>query len=221
LRRWEGGRAAAAAGERRLAGMEGYMSKKGKRIGSRVKRYMKLEGTTLSNHHSPEAPATWQVSIKDATVTANPKRKKLTIEMYNAKMELYCDSKSECEQWMECLAAARKALKKEEEDKENSAAAAQSEAKKAAALAAVSAGPAPAESDKKGTRDERALTALSKSFKVVKPVVRTVESADSSDDEFADDADLSAEHQPRNGPRIYEETPNSMIFKQFAFQGAK
>lgn len=198
--------------------MEGYLSKKGKRIGSRVKRYMKLEGTTLSNHHSPDVPATWQVSIKDATVTANPRRKKLIIELYQAKMELYCDTRQECEKWVECLGQARKLLReKEEGDKENTGAAANDAAD--GDKAATDAAQVEDASAKEETSNLRTVNNLSKSFKVVKPEVRQMISDDAeSDDGFdPDDADDADEHQPKNGPRIYEETPNSMIFKQFAF----
>lgn len=195
--------------------MEGYLSKKGKRIGSRVKRYMKLEGTTLSNHHSPDVPATWQVSIKDATVTANPRRKKLIIELYQAKMELYCDTRRECEQWVECLGQARKLLnEKEDGDKENEGAAANDAADREEAEAARPDESAAAEASK-----NNAVNNLSKSFKVVKPAVRQVSSDGGESDEGFDEDE--AEHQPRNGPRIYEETPNSMIFKQFAFNPGK
>lgn len=200
-----------------MGNMEGQLTKKGRRIGSRVKRYMKLEGTTLSNHHGKDEPATWQVSIKDATVTANPKRKKLIIELYNAKMELYCDTKQECEQWVTSLSHARQLLKeKEEADKENAGGAANAAADAAAAKGAEKSVSADSEEGK-----PRTVNALSKSFKVVKPAVRQVESGGSSDEGFVDEGDDGEEHQPRNGPRIYEETPNSMIFKQFAFQAPK
>eukprot|EP00173_Palmaria_palmata_P001414 Plantae.Rhodophyta-Palmaria_palmata.ctg17846.p1 GENE.Plantae.Rhodophyta-Palmaria_palmata.ctg17846~~Plantae.Rhodophyta-Palmaria_palmata.ctg17846.p1 ORF type:complete len:206 (-),score=38.43 Plantae.Rhodophyta-Palmaria_palmata.ctg17846:211-828(-) len=202
--------------------MEGYLSKKGKRIGSRVKRYMKLEGTTLSNHHSPDVPATWQVSIKDATVTANPRRKKLIIELYQAKMELYCDTRQECEKWVECLGQARKLLKETESegDKENAGAAANAalEREQAASVAARIEEEALAEAERS---KPRTVNNLSKSFKVVKPAVRVQSSDGESDEGFEEDEDDDDAHQPRNGPRIYEETPNSMIFRQFAFNPGK
>lgn len=198
--------------------MEGYLSKKGKRIGSRVKRYMKLEGTTLSNHHSPDVPATWQVSIKDATVTANPRRKKLIIELYQAKMELYCDTRQECEKWVECLGQARKLLKeKEDGDKENKGAAANNATDLGEAQAAAA---QPDEDSSAEASKSRTVNNLSKSFKVVKPAVRQV-SSDGGDSDEGFDEDDDDEHQPKNGPRIYEETPNSMIFKQFAFNPGK
>lgn len=195
-----------------MATMEGYLSKKGKWIGSRVKRYMKLDGTILSNHHSPDSPSTWQVSIKDATVTCTPKRKKLVIELYNAKMELYCDTKGEAEDWMKAFATARKSLKDEEEGKENVADAAANVQK---------------ENEPSATGDASVVptNTLSMSFKVVKPSPRKAESDEESDGDLVDPddnpADSEDDHQPRNGPRIYEETPNSMIFKQFAFNPPK
>lgn len=207
--------------------MEGFLSKKGKRMGSRVKRYMKLDGSTLSNHHSPDGPATWQVSIKDATVSANPKRKKLNLELYNANMELYCDTRAECENWVVALDTARKALlsKSKEDDKENST----------VGEGNGRGGPGgPSDTNLKvdttdtvpmvdGKKKElpKAMDQLNKSFKVVRPPVRAVQSINtdsesSDDDDFVDDNE--DEHQPRNGPRIEEETPNSMIFKQFNFK---
>lgn len=190
------------------------MSKKGKWIGSRVKRYMKLDGTILSNHHSPEASATWQVSIKDASFSSSPKRKKLVIELYDARMELYCDTKAEVENWMEAFAQARKSLQNREEGKENLDTSANSKA---------------LQDDLNNDADDRTIPidALSMSFKVIKPVVRKFDSEENeSDDDGAYDPDDNPkddenDHQPLNGPRIYEETPNSMIFKQFAFNPPK
>lgn len=199
--------------------MEGYLSKKGKWIGSRVKRYMKLEGTILSNHHSPDSAATWQVSIKDASVTCSPKRKKLVIELYNAKMELYCETKAEAESWLEAFTAARRSLKNKDDGKENIS----KDLANAQALQNDLAASGAQSMDEK----QKPNDALSMSFKVVKPAVRK---ADSDDDESDDDAEYDPqdepdgtedEHQPRNGPRIYEETPNSMLFKQFAFTPKK
>lgn len=212
-----------------MAHMEGFLSKKGKRMGSRVKRYMKLDGYTLSNHHSPDEPATWQVSIKDASVSANPKRKKLNIELYNAKMELYCDTKKECEDWIEALAKARKEMmaRSQEDDKENATAPTGNTQPGPPVKAERKERPAPAArlGKPEATSGDlpKAMDQLNKSFKVVRPPIRVVESIDtdsesSDDDEFPGD-NTDEEHQPKNGPRIEEETPNSMIFKQFNFKG--
>jgi hypothetical protein len=220
--------------------MEGFLSKKGKRIGSRVKRYMKLEGQTLSNHHAPGEPSTWQVSIKDATVSSNSKRKKLVLELYNAKMELYTDTVKECEQWVVALGLARKA------------------SAGSAALMPISGSPAAVrdtaqnlppvisshdEGDvvvvglggllvDRGSKDQsfdpgaakksKVHEQLSKSFKVIQPAIRMIESADSSDadDNFeggpASGDDLTGKENkdnstPPKGNHIYEETPNSMV----------
>jgi PH domain len=243
--------------------IEGYLSKKGKRIGSRVKRYMKLEGHVLSNHHSPEDPPTWQISVQDATITAFPRKKKFVLELYNAKMELFCDSKEDCDRWLVAISSAKGIPHKSDgasndhEDKENKGVIGQS----LSGAPQASNGPSN-RADNKTAVDEdptgkkKALDNLSKSFKVVKPppksndqvagesrpldavdgktykTVRTgrkstldIEEARSMDsevdDEFAADANVEEEeaHQPKNGKgRIYDDTPNSLIFKQFAFK---
>lgn len=194
------------------------MSKKGKRMGSRVKRYMRLDGTTLSNHHSPEDPPTWQVSIKDASVTANPRKRKLILELYNAKMELFTDTKEECEQWVIAIQQARKKIANSKTDPG-------SEPDKENLLRVANSGHTPhdesGEGSEKASEKAKVMDTLSKSFKVVKPVVRQVSSSSESESEEEEEDDDEDEQgpQPKNGlGRIYEETPNSMIFKQFNFK---
>jgi hypothetical protein len=212
--------------------MEGYLSKKGKRMGSRVKRYMKLDGETLSNHHSPEEPSTWQVSIKDATVTSNPRRKKLVLDLYNTKMELYTDTQRECEQWVVALTKSRKAAMGSSStlsptspvavaDTARSMRDGTEEDTTSGAKKGVDAGAELAPMDKKRVHDQ-----LNKSFKVVKPAVRVVESESDSDGEYDDGSgassggsasgdnakgDEKASRQPSRKNRVYEETPNSMV----------
>jgi hypothetical protein len=226
---------------------------------------MKLEGHVLSNHHAPDDPPTWQISVKDATVTANPRKRRFVLELYNAKMELICDSKEECDRWVAAISSGKETSHKGDgggagdyDNKENKAATSQSPA---TVLPSIIGQPNRNEpklaTDEDPTGKKKALDNLSKSFKVVKPppkpsetnsadikssepleskalkvvkpirrsgkdIADDVGSIDSEmDEEFAADANVEEEdaHQPKNGKgRIYDDTPNSMIFKQFAFK---
>lgn len=83
--------------------MEGYVTKRGKRSGSRVRRYMCLTNTQLSNHHVKDAPPTWAIDISEAIITCNSRRKRITIEIHNERLDIYLDSPKECDSWYEAL----------------------------------------------------------------------------------------------------------------------
>lgn len=193
--------------------MEGYLGKKGKRMGSRVKRYMRLDGAVLSNHHSAGAPPSWRVNVKDASISSNPKRHKVVIELYNNKLELYTDSTRECTQWYEALRNAKKKahLSARGEDKENG------EARDGNIVNAdifdLSKTMSGAVEDREGVA-VKARAELGKNFKVVKPPSRYTQSADSSD---GSDEAYEGEGRLVVQGQVYEETPASMIFKQFTF----
>lgn len=188
--------------------MEGYLGKKGKRMGSRVKRYMRLDGAVLSNHHAAGAPPSWRVNVKDATISYNPKRHKVVIELYNNKLELYADSTRECSQWYEALRNAKKnatlaAGDGNEEDGDGNE-----------NIDNINMSRTMSESvtDREDAA-RKARAQLGKNFKVVKPASRYTRSSHSSgsDDAYEGEGPLVVQGQ------VYEETPASMIFKQFTF----
>lgn len=189
--------------------MEGYLGKKGKRMGSRVKRYMRLDGAVLSNHHAAGAPPSWRVNVKEATISHNPKRHKVVIELYNNKLELYADSGRECSQWYEALRNAKKNAAAGGNNEEG-VADGNSENVNINMSRSVS-----ESADDKEDAATKAREQLGKNFKVVKPVSRCAQSTDSSgsDEAYEGEGPLVVQGQ------VYEETPASMIFKQFTFPG--
>ncbi|CDF40160.1 unnamed protein product [Chondrus crispus] len=191
--------------------MEGYLGKKGKRMGSRVKRYMRLDGAILSNHHAAGAPPSWRVNVKDAVIGHHAKRHKVTIELYNNKLELYAESARESSQWFDALRNAKKKAASRD-------AAPSNDSMPAASVdlpADIDASRSRSQADPVEDRQDRPANArahLSNNFKVVKPASRNVSSTDSSgSDEAYEGGPLVVQGQ------VYEETPASMIFKQFTF----
>lgn len=83
------------------------MTKKGKRSGSRVRRYMRLEGSTLSNHHTADGAPTWSVSVRDALITVNARRCRITIELHQHQLHLFVDTPAEADAWYEALTDAK------------------------------------------------------------------------------------------------------------------
>lgn len=193
--------------------MEGYLGKKGKRMGSRVKRYMRLDGAILSNHHAAGAPPSWRVNIKDAEIGHNPKRHKVVIDLYNNKLELFAETSRECLQWYEALRNAKKNAALHEGPGGGSGARDVLHAGSLEKSDHMSVSRTMSESvDDRDDSKNRARAQIGKNFKVVKPPSRNVSSAESSgSDEAYEGAALVVQGQ------VYEETPASMIFKQFTF----
>lgn len=212
--------------------MEGYLNKRGKRIGSRVRRYMRLEGCYLSNHHAKNLPPTWRVSIKTATITCLLKKHRLTLELYNTRLELFAESPNECQQWYDALTNAKTLAslddiksssfvrKKRIQQEDNHQLRNEQKNKENNNVTQVDSGVSEA-------RATHRLTDLSLNFKVVKPENTSACHSDGSDDQllqqlqqpqhhqtlfFPSSMDLHADHSG-----VYEETPASMIFKQFNF----
>lgn len=184
--------------------MQGYVTKRGKRIGSRVKRYMRLYGPILSNHHTDKDDPTWTVNISDAIITCSTKKNRVTIELFRNKLEIFTDTPEECETWYEALM----------------------NEKCKASLGLI----------RSPTGDNSGVTKLnnvkivgmasnelalkrnefSRGFKVIgdEGVENVVKKQSSSLDDSDDDALPPGDTLIVNG-QPYEETPASMIFKQF------
>ena len=103
--------------------MEGYIFKRGKRMGTKVRRYMRLNGIMLSNHHRPVDESTWTLDVRLATVTANVRRHRLTLLVRGERLDLFTETAQECDEWYEALSNAKsKALLEEKENESVSAA---------------------------------------------------------------------------------------------------
>lgn len=85
------------------------MNKRGKRSGSRVRRYMRLKDTQLSNHHVKDGEPTWSIDISEASVTCNARRKRIVIEIHHERLDLFLESSRDCDLWYEALSNAKPA----------------------------------------------------------------------------------------------------------------
>eukprot|EP00177_Eucheuma_denticulatum_P001628 GFKZ01002926.1.p2 GENE.GFKZ01002926.1~~GFKZ01002926.1.p2 ORF type:complete len:201 (+),score=32.36 GFKZ01002926.1:1443-2045(+) len=189
--------------------MEGYLGKKGKRMGSRVKRYMRLQGAVLSNHQDAGSIPSWRVNLKDAIISCNAKRCKIVIELFSNRLALYADTSRECLEWYDALRTAKRRanLTEAADEKENK----DGNIVDAEQFASVT-------SDSLEKKEDKMRVDLGKNFKVVKPASRCAPSTDSSDGSEEGQDDRGVTQSPSLVPgQVYEETPASMIFKQFVF----
>lgn len=194
------------------------LAKKGRRYGSRVRRYMRLKGSVLSNHRAKDEPATWSVSLQEATVSGNPRKKKIVLELYDIALELYTETRDDCSKWLEALGAACRGqvvetLKQTDSDKLNSS--------RPGSHRQVTIAQEHNTSQEQSKAKDRLISALNRSFKVVKPQTTVADEDEDDDNEAYEGAFPDAEQrgpQPQNAAgAIYEESPTSIIFKQFKF----
>lgn len=187
--------------------MEGYVTKRGKRIGSRVKRYMRLYGPILSNHHTEKDDPTWTVNISDAIITCNSKKNRVTIELFRNKLEIFMHTPEESEAWYEALmnekCKASLGLIRSPTSENNPSLAKMDNVKIV--------GMASNELALKRNEFSRGFKAIGTDDATEDNVVKKLSS---SNDESDDDALPPGETLIVNG-HAYEETPASMIFKQF------
>lgn len=201
--------------------MEGWLAKKGRRYGSRVRRYMRLKGSVLSNHRAKDEPATWSVSLQDAKVSSNMKKKKLVLELYDIGLELYADSRDECSRWFDAL---KSACHHKVADTPRLAGPKSPLALKTPVDRQVKLG-----NNHQGDREtvedkEKLIAALNRSFKVVSPKAPALlDDAEDAQYEQMPRAEEENGAQPHTSPAgaIYEESPTSIIFKQFKFPKKK
>lgn len=184
-------------------------------MGSRVKRYMRLDAAFLSNHHTPNEPPTWRVNIKDAHISCNTKKNRITIDLYGNKLELYADTSHDCDLWYDALTASKAKANlsnpssSHANGKENNQPSNQTHDPRLINMQSCDM------PDPENNRSSKRASDLGKNFKVVKPQPSNnnvlAQSSAASDDPYDGQQPLAVNGQ------VYEETPASMIFKQFNF----
>jgi serine/threonine protein kinase len=87
-----------------VVNMEGWLNKEGKKLfWSKHKRFVKLHECMLTNHHSPDAPATWEVDITKCPIRCNKEQQELSISLPNRKISFFTETQDEFEAWSAAL----------------------------------------------------------------------------------------------------------------------
>lgn len=85
---------------------EGWVVKEGQRLKQKKPRYLKLKGTTLSNHKTPESTASWSVSVVDSTVGPGTRTREIVVQLKEKLVSFYADTDEEYEKWICALKSA-------------------------------------------------------------------------------------------------------------------
>lgn len=84
--------------------MGGWLVKEGS-FRRRYRRYVRLKGTILSNHHSEASPATWEVNVSDVAVTPGSRTGELVLTLPDRRVSFFADSPEEAAAWTRALTA--------------------------------------------------------------------------------------------------------------------
>lgn len=91
-------------------GRAGWLSKEGKRLKGRSRRYLVLEGTKLSHHVKENSPATWEIDLNDVRVSIGERPLQFILSAGGRSVSFYADTQADLEGWVGALKSASSVL---------------------------------------------------------------------------------------------------------------
>lgn len=88
----------------------GWLSKEGKRLKGRSRRYLVLEGTTLSHHIKENGGATWKVDINQVRLSLGERPLQFIISAEERSVAFFADSQNDLISWVNALKSASSVL---------------------------------------------------------------------------------------------------------------
>lgn len=88
----------------------GWLSKEGKRLKGRSRRYLVLEGTTLSHHVKENGVATWEVNINEVRLSLGERPLQFLISAGGRSVAFFTDSQEDLVSWICALKSASSIL---------------------------------------------------------------------------------------------------------------
>lgn len=82
--------------------LNGWLSKKGKRLGSRIDRFFELSGSVLSNARSEHSRPTWSVNVRGSRVLSGPGRE-IVFKVNKSVTTFYAPNAQVHQQWIKAL----------------------------------------------------------------------------------------------------------------------
>lgn len=88
----------------------GWLSKEGKRLKARSKRYLVLKGTKLSHHVKENSSPTWEIDINDVRVSLGDRPFQFLISAGGRSVSFFADTQEDLEAWVGALKSASSIL---------------------------------------------------------------------------------------------------------------
>lgn len=83
--------------------LEGWMHKESKFFKSKYKRYLQLRGSILSNHSTPDSPATWEVNVIDYPVQPGARQNEIVVTLPGKKVSFFAATRDDFTKWTQAL----------------------------------------------------------------------------------------------------------------------
>lgn len=88
----------------------GWLSKEGKRLKGRNRRYLVLEGTKLSHHVKENTPPTWEVDINEVRLSLGERPLEFIISAGGRSVAFFAESQEDLMGWVQALKSASSVL---------------------------------------------------------------------------------------------------------------
>lgn len=88
----------------------GWLSKEGKRLKGRNRRYLTLEGTTFSHHIKEGATPTWQVDVNNVRISLGERPFEFLISAGGRSVAFFADTAKDFDGWVRALKSASSIL---------------------------------------------------------------------------------------------------------------
>lgn len=84
--------------------VEGWLVKEGRSLRARRSRYVRLRGATLSSHRTKNAPASWEISVTNATVARGTAHEwHILLDLPNKHVSFIAAARPDFEEWIYAL----------------------------------------------------------------------------------------------------------------------
>jgi len=84
----------------------GWLRKEGETLHNLYKRYMVLQGCTLSNHRNEDGPATWTVDMTQASVRVGPRKNEVVLSLPQKRISLFAADEADQARWVAAMKVA-------------------------------------------------------------------------------------------------------------------
>eukprot|EP00871_Galdieria_phlegrea_P002514 jgi/Galph1/3263/GphlegSOOS_G1922.1 len=80
--------------------IEGWLLKEGKRFRTKSRRFLRISGSTLTNHKSQLDPPTWELDLKDCKAREGPRKFEIRLELKTRVISFFAENEADFRKWV-------------------------------------------------------------------------------------------------------------------------
>lgn len=90
--------------------MKGYLTKRGRNLNLKHRRYITLKGKVLAHHRDENSPPSWSVDVSKTRVQPGTRTCELIIHCEDRMVSFFANSKEEFDGWLDALRGASRTV---------------------------------------------------------------------------------------------------------------